>query len=356
MKKNCPTIYINGRFLTAPMTGVERFAYTVCKTMSKLGHPFTIVCPHGQIQSCYDISDLPLTFYGYTNSHFWEQCILPFFFLGKKNYLVFSFTGLGSILIRPKVMTIHDLSFLENPDWFSRAYYWWYKIMTPIAARTSRYILTVSEFSKSEILRFYPFLNGNRIHVVYAAADESHFHVIENVPNPTERFALAVSSFDPRKNFPMLIEAFKDLEDCKLYIVGSKNRVFTEQTALEQTSHIKFLGRVSDNELLTLYNQASCFIFPSIYEGFGLPPIEAMHCGCPVLASDIPVLREICGDAAFYFDPTKAESIKNVIKQYFQQLATLKPALRKSGFANAKRFNWEATVSRILQLSEQIEA
>ena len=295
-------IYINGRFLTQPMTGVERYAYNMCKAMAEQQLSFTIVCPQATIQACYDISHLKIVHYGRGNSHLWEQCILPFFFLNKKNYVVLSFTGLGTILIRNKVMTIHDLSFLENPKWFSRAYYWWYKLMTPLAIKTSRHILTVSEFSKREIIRVYPFLQEQDVTVVYNAADNSLFRPLSQVPAPTERFALAVSSLDPRKNFNRLIEAFEDIPDCKLYIVGTRHRVFREGQN-HQSDNLHYLGRVSDAELVRLYNQAACFIFPSLYEGFGLPPIEAQSCGCPVLVSDIPVLREVCGDTATYFDP-----------------------------------------------------
>ena len=115
-------IYINGRFLTQPMTGVERYAYSICKSLVRQGYDFTLVCPKAAIQDCYDTTGMHIVRYGIGNSHFWEQCILPFFFLFKRKFLVFSFTGLGSILVRKKVMTIHDLSFLENPKWFSRAY------------------------------------------------------------------------------------------------------------------------------------------------------------------------------------------------------------------------------------------
>ena len=311
-------IYINGRFLTQPMTGVERYAYNMCKAMAELGLPFTLICPNAPIQTCYDVSGMQIIHYGKGNSHLWEQCILPFFFIGKRNYVVLSFTGLGSILIRHKIMTIHDLSFLENPKWFSRAYYWWYKIMTPLAVRTSRHILTVSAFSKQEIRRFYPFIKAQDITVIYNATDESLFRPLPQVATPPERFALAVSSLDPRKNFNRLIEAFNDIQGCKLYIVGTRHRNFNHQDDNAATRNIRYLGRVTDEELVQLYNQAVCFIFPSLYEGFGLPPIEAMSCGCPVLVSDIPVLHEVCGDAATYFDPYNPYAIRKAINQFLE--------------------------------------
>ena len=347
------TIYINGRFLTQPMTGVERYAYNICKAMARLRQPFTIVCPKAPIHQDYDVSDLSIVHYGIGNSHFWEQCVLPFFFIGKKDYIVLSFTGLGSILIRHKVMTVHDLSFLKNPSWYSRAYYWYYKFMTPLAVKTSQHILTVSEFSKSEILGFYPFLKPERISVVYNAIDRHLFKPLtSDIKQQTSApYVLCVSSIDPRKNFARLIEACQGLTGAKLYIVGKYNRVFSQQMQLDTTSeHIQFLGRVSDDELVRLYNQAACFVFPSLYEGFGLPPLEAMACGCPVLVSDIPVEREVCGEAALYFNPLDPNNILHTITQYLNDADVIKEKMRQKGYENITRFSWEKSAQALMKI------
>ena len=373
------TIYINGRFLTQPMTGVERYAYNLCKAMARLHQPFTVVCPKAPIHQDYDVSDLTIVHYGIGNSHFWEQCVLPFFFIGKKDYVVLSFTGLGSILIRHKVMTVHDLSFLKNPSWYSRTYYWYYRFMTPLAVKTSRHILTVSEFSKSEILGFYSFLKAEKISVVYNAIDRQLFkpqpsaisHQTSDItPQTSVPFVLCVSSIDPRKNFVRLIEACQGLTGAKLYIVGKYNRVFSQTSALTpqtsdirhqpsdtrpQPSNIQFLGRVSDDELVRLYNQAACFVFPSLYEGFGLPPLEAMACGCPVLVSDIPVEREVCGDAAQYFNPLDPTNILHTITQYLNNADVIKEKMRQKGFENIKRFSWEKSAEILIQKLKEIE-
>ena len=342
------TIYVNGRFLIRPMSGVERYAYRVCKAMVSLGHKITLVCPKAPIHSCYDVSDFSIVYFGYGSSHIWEQFVLPFFFFRKKDYLLLNFMGLGPVAVCSKVMTIHDLSFLENPRWFSKAYYWWYKLMTPLAVRTSKHVLTVSRFSKSEILRFYSFVKSDDVTVAYGAADEA-FQPDPSIRPSAEPFALAVSSLDPRKNFSSLISAFQGVNGCQLYIVGTYNRVFTAgDVCSRQLPSVKFLGRVTDGELIRLYNQASCFVFPSVYEGFGLPPIEAMHCGCPVLASDIPVLREVCGDAAVYFNPYDIGSIRNAINQFFEKHSECRTVMQAKGFENVKRFSWELTANVIV--------
>ena len=346
-------LYINGRFLTQPMTGVERYAYNICKALARLHQPFTIVCPKAPVHPDYDVSDLDIVHFGIGNSHVWEQCVLPFFFIGKKDYLVVSFTGLGSILIPHKMMTIHDLAFLKNPSWYSRAYYWYYRLMTPLAAKTSQHILTVSEFSKSEILRFYPFLTAGKISVVYNAIDQQLFkpQPSDISPQTSERFVLCVSSIDPRKNFARLIEACRELTGAKLYIVGNYNRVFSNQEELATDSErIRFLGRVSDEQLVRLYNQAECFVFPSLYEGFGLPPLEAMACGCPVLVSDIPVEREVCGDAAKYFNPLEPSEILRIITQYLCDADVIKEKMRQKGYENIKRFSWEKSATMLMEI------
>ena len=346
------TIYINGRFLTQPTTGVERYAYSMCKALACLQQPFTIVCPQAPIHQDYDVSGLTIVHYGIGKSHFWEQCVLPLFFLGKKDYLVLSFTGLGSVLIRHKVMTVHDLSFLYNRSWFSKAYYWWYRIMTPLAIKTSRHLITVSQFSKQEIMRFYPFIQEEQISVAYGAVDSIRFHRLSSIPATEHPFALAVSSIDPRKNFPMLVKAFKGIEGCLLYIVGKQNHVFSQQNGLdEELPNVRFLGRVSDENLRQLYNQAVCFIFPSIYEGFGLPLLEAMTCGCPVLASDIPVFREVCGDAAIYFNPYDETSIRNAIAHFLSLNKEEQEKLQTAGYEHAQRYSWEQSARSIIDLS-----
>ncbi len=349
-------IYINGRFLTQPMTGVERYAYSICRALVDLQQSFVVVCPNADIQPCYDTSNMQIIRYGIGNSHFWEQCVLPFFFIGKKDYIVLSFMGLGSILIHNKIMTVHDLSFLYNRSWFSKTYYWWYKLMTPLAIRTSKAIITVSHFSKQEILRFYPFIQEHKINVVYCGLDTNRFHPQETASPADHRFALAVSSLDPRKNFMMLIRAFKGIKDCQLYIVGNHHRVFSQQEEWNtESENNHFLGRVGDEELLRLYNQAECLLFPSIYEGFGLPLLEAMACGCPVLASDIPVFKEVCGDAARYFNPYDSQNIKDTIINYINDKEHQKEILREKGLQIIKQFSWTDSAKRIIQLVHSMD-
>jgi glycosyltransferase involved in cell wall biosynthesis len=170
-----------------------------------------------------------------------------------------------------------------------------------------------------------------------------------------EKYLLSVSSLDPRKNLKNLIEAFKRTDiKIKLVIVGLKNANF--DFTLKRNSlndNIIFTGYVSDNELTSLMNNAEAFIYVSFYEGFGLPPLEAMSLGCPVVVSDIPAHREVCGDAALYADPYNIEDIKNRINDVLLN-DKLKEELIVAGKKNVERFDWLASAQNVLKNINEI--
>ncbi len=343
MKKR--NIYINGRFLTQSLFGVQRYAYELCKALKELGEEFTIVMPQKNVQTCYDTKGWNIVKWGRGNSHFWEQLVLPFFFLFKKNYCLVNFTGLGPAFVHNKVMTIHDLAFYENPKWYSMPYVFFYKLLTPICSKSSKAILTVSEFSKKEIVKWLH-IDSEKIHVIYNSATYSEVKGGELPTNIPEKYYLAVSSIDPRKNFERLINVFAKLPECNLVVVGGSYHVFTPIVLNSGYNNVTFAGRVSDDTLVGLYKNAFAFIYPSLYEGFGIPPIEAMTYGCPVIASDIDVLREVCGEAALYVDPYNEEDIKNKVLSLFSSEG-LREELSKKGEENIKRFSWVQSASKL---------
>lgn len=340
-------IYINGRFLLQEQTGVNRFAYELCKALKKSGTIFILLCPHGEIKECYDITGFSIKHCGWGKSHVWEQLFLPFFFLkiGGNNLLI-NFTGIGPIVLKNKIMTIHDLAFMVNPKWYSSSYIFLYKTLTPLSAATSLKILTVSEFSKNEIIRLLN-IKKEKIVVIYNAVSSSFMKPDaqqENLP-VKEKYILAVSSIDPRKNFAALLKAFSMLEDTdiKLYIIGGQNRIYS--TSVEQLSanilpeKIKWLGRVTDTELKHYYYHALCFVYPSLYEGFGIPPLEAMAMGVPVIVSDIPPIKEVCGDVALYINPLDPKDIARKITLLINS-KELQSELRAKGHSRYQKFDW----------------
>lgn len=347
-------VYVNGRFLTQPMTGVHRFAYELCLALHNIGFKFTVVMPNKEVQKCYQIEGLTIQKFGYGNGHLWEQFVLPIFFLLKREYLLINFTGLGPFFISHKIMTIHDLAYLENPAWYSRSYAVLYKKLTPLCAKTSKEILTVSEFSKKEIIKYFK-IPKHKITVIYNAANiienkQEESSLIHNLPTS---FILAVSSMDPRKNLNRLINAMSTVSNCHLLIVGGGNRVFGSCDLSKINNNVIFLGRVSDDDLSFLYRKAIAFVYPSLYEGFGIPPIEAMSYGCPVIVSDIEVLHEVCGDAAIYVNPYDENDIADKITLLYESVP-LQEELRKKGLENVKRFSWEVSATKLKAVLSEI--
>lgn len=352
-------IFINGRFLLQAPTGVNRFAYELCQALLTAGIAFTIICPKKNIHNDYDIKDWNIKYWSNGPSHIWEQLLFPLFFIFQKNpYLLINFTGIGPILISQKIMTIHDLAFMYTPKWYTKSYRWLYNSLTPWAAKTSKAILTVSEFSKTEIQRLLG-IAPSRIHVIYNALPSIFLQLHRNLyPRPQSTpYILAVSSMDPRKNFEKLIEAFFLLKNKKtdLCIIGAQNTIYSFKYVQETTkgeAQIRWLGRLTDQQLAQYYQHAACFIYPSLYEGFGIPPLEAMLFGCPVIVSDIPVFKEVYANAASYANPTDAYDIASKINIALENVDT---ELIEKGYNRVNSFSWENSGKKLIRLIKDIQ-
>lgn len=343
-------IIINGRFLTQKPTGVNRFAYEICKALQNLKLNFVLIVPKKHVLEDYDISNFQIEYVEGFSSHLWDFISLPKY-LGKIKceYLLLTFTGLGPIFDKNHIVTVHDLAFLENPSWYSKKYYYFYKLFTPILIRRAKLVLTVSEFSKNEILKYYPFAKG-KIEVIYNAISDS---IIDRERKPiSEKYFLAVSSIDPRKNFARLIAAFKKahIPNIKLYIIGKYDRVFAMNNDLNvHVDNVEFLGYVDNIELARYYSNAIALIYPSLYEGFGIPPMEAIANKCPVLLSDIPVFHEIYGDSVKYFDPYDVDDISNKLKQ---AIGYVDSELYENMELMVSKYSWEKSANKILKILE----
>jgi len=294
-------IFINGRFLTQKLTGISRFSLEICRVLCQTTK-FNIIAPKNSILKEYDIEGLNIIEYGNLNSHLWEQISLPLFLRKQKDYILINFSGLGPIFIKSKISTIHDVSFVRHPEWFSKQYSLLYKVFTPLIIKNSICILTVSKFSKNEIIDYYN-VSYDKIKIIYNAIN-NHFNDLRIQRD--KHNVISVASFDPRKNIKTILEAStqEGFDSYNLTLVGSGNRVFGQLGfSKDMFSHVTFTGHISDSELIKQYNNSSIFISASLYEGFGIPPLEALACGCKLLLSDIPVYHEIFEDAAVYFNP-----------------------------------------------------
>ncbi len=351
-------IYVNGRFLLQNQTGVNRFAYQLCRAWANMGKQFTMCCPYGQIKDCYDISGLDIIRCGNWKSHIWEQFSLPFWFARiKGEKILVNFTGLSPIFVKNKIMTIHDLAFMANPSWYSKSYVFLYKMLTPLCATTSLKVLTVSESSKAEIISRLSLSDrkvrviNNAVAPIFANKGQTDMNSMSVSPF-TDRYILAVSSIDPRKNFFRLLESLEYIQDrgIKLYVIGGQDKIYsTSINKLSKTvkqNRVKWLGRINDAELRQYYMHALCFVYPSLYEGFGIPPLEAMACGTPTVVSDIPSVREVCQNASLYVNPLSSKDIAEKINKLINS-RDLRMRLISAGHQRCCDFSWEKS-ARVL--------
>jgi glycosyltransferase involved in cell wall biosynthesis len=270
------------------------------------------------------------------------------------------------------VVTIHDCIHLRFPQYLPKPGALAYaRAQMGAAVRRSDRILTVSEASKRDILRYFR-VPESKINVIYNAIDERFGEAPddEEVARVRERyqlndpFVLYAGNIKPHKNLERLIEAFQmlrkgDLEHVKLLIIGDEiSKYATLRRAVHHYKlhkHVRFFGFVPDKTLAVLYRLASVFVFPSLYEGFGLPPLEAMASGTPVITSNVSSLPEVVGDAALLIDPYDAGAIAAAMRQVLTEPA-LREDLRRRGLQRVREFSWERSVRRVREIYGEVLA
>jgi glycosyltransferase involved in cell wall biosynthesis len=335
---------INGRFLTQKMTGVQRFAHELTQQIQTVDTD--IICPNQPLEISLDSE---ITKKGKLKSHLWEQLQLPRYCQGE---LLLNLCNTGPLYYKNQIVTVHDLAFLENPQWFSKNFRRFYQFVIPQICNSSKHILTVSEFSKNEIISKIG-IDPDKISVLPNGARSEFFKPKESAKR--KNYILTVSSIDPRKNFRFLIEAFKkwNPDSVELIIIGDKPKSFKDDptlSALCDGSNIIFTGRVSDADLLTYYQEASLFVYPSIYEGFGIPPLEALLCNTPVLLSDIPVFKENYSEIASFSSPTNVDDFSKALKLNYEN-----PTPVNQRFLNEMKseFTWENSGFKLKSILEK---
>lgn len=307
------TIYINGRFISQKITGVQRFANEVVKKISIISKKdnikIVLLCP-SNIEEV-NIKNVTIKKIGKTTGYLWEQITLPRYCKKNRIHGLLNLCNLAPIRLKGNNIVVHDIRVLEKPKEFSFFYRIFFKIFTKINMKKANNIFTVSNFSKKKIESTYHIHN---VTTVYSGVDHLVAHQYAETSLPNSFFYLSVGSLEANKNFKYVLEFAKTHSNLYFKIVGGKGKAFAD-VDYEQLSNVEFLGYVSDEELYSLYKNAKGFIFPSLYEGFGLPPLEAIAMGTKVVfASDIEVLHEIYGDTLTYFNPSDINSLDEVIK------------------------------------------
>jgi glycosyltransferase involved in cell wall biosynthesis len=257
----------------------------------------------------------------------------------------------------PFVVTVHDLSFLLYPQGFRALNRFYLRTFTRLSVRHALRVIAVSESTRQDLIRHYD-LSPAKIDVVYNGVDASFrplpndrvsaFRAARDLP---ERFILFVGTLEPRKNVVRLIEAYAQLPPGRppLMLVGGKgwlyDEIFARVKAGNLASEVQFVGYIPAEELPLWYNAADLFVYPSLYEGFGLPPLEAMACGTPVVVSRASSLPEVVGQAGLLVDPTDVEALAIAMRRVLAEREEWEE-MRAAGLAQARGFSWQTTASR----------
>ncbi|RYY37997.1 MAG: glycosyltransferase family 1 protein [Sphingobacteriaceae bacterium] len=343
-------LYINGKYLTQPTAGVQRYAFELTKCLIDKINTVRILVPKNfntrstQIPAKYFIKTG-----NYPNLNLWEQVHLPVF-LNRQKGLLINFCNTAPLFIKNQVVCLHDVAFMKNPQWYSKSFYLYYRFLIPKIVKNSRHVITVSEFSKKEINNLFA-LPDEKISVVYnAPAQKFICPSVDALEFEKEDFYLFVGSFDPRKNLGTLLKAFASpqLQNVKLIVVGKKWDTFNYNDMVI-TPNVTMLNDCNDELLSYLYKRAKALINCSLYEGFGLPLIEAMASGCPLLLSDIPVFREIAGEHAVYFSPMDENSIIEAVILIENQDIDITNYIITYNYRDSFKFSWQKS-ARQLQL------
>ena len=326
---------VNTRILSYPITGVQRYLLEIL-TRIPSDH-LRQIAPH------YPLSG--------ARAHLWEQTVLP---LRTRGRLLWSPSNTGPLAVRHQVVTIHDVVPLDHPEWLNPRFAAWYRFLIPRLARRVRHVIAVSDFTRQRLIA-HSGISADRISVIHCGVDarfspqtqEAIVAARAELQLPAGRYVLSVGSLEPRKNLGRLLSAWERLlpelpPDVWLVLAGAKGKslVFAEVPELTRLpARVHLTGYVPDDRLPALYAGAEAFVYPSVYEGFGLPPLEAMACGTPVIVGNRTSLPEVVGDAAVLVDPYSTDAIAQALLDVITQpLLALK--LRRAGPARAGSFTW----------------
>lgn len=348
---NIEKVVVNARFLLTKITGVQRYAISLSRELKKQYPGIIFVCPMYKANVHYDeelFNELDVKQIGRFTGHLWEQISLPLYLNKIGKPLLLNFSGLSPLIYRESVHTIHDMSVFHQPKWFGLRYSVWYRIMLFLLSKRVRQFITCSEFSKKEIQKYLGIEEKN-ICVLYPECNFDSDMTAGRNTEEKKKIILAVSSIDPRKNFQVLFDAIEhlDLSKYTIQIVGGGGKAFSSHNLkVSDTISAEFLGYVNDEELCSLYKNADVFIYTSLYEGFGIPPIEAMSQGCPVISSNAASLPEACGNAALYFDPMNSVELAESI-ELLSNDKLLRKRLVDNGFLNVLRFDMCSEIEKL---------
>lgn len=348
-------VVFNGKFCAGSLNGVHRVAGRLMREVDALladpgaGHlDCTVAVPRGHAGPLAGLRAIRVVEDDRPASQAWEQLRLPRLASGA---VLVNLANLAPIAHRRKITMLHDAQFCRPDSSYPRRQRLGYRLLTPLMARTSERVLTVSAFSRGE-LRTHGVTGRQRVDVLHNGAD----HILEVAADDTALtrlglvpggYALLFGSAKAYKNNAVVFAAFADgaLEPLRLVVVGP-DRATLERAGLTPPTGTVFAGPCDDGTLRALYQGAQALLFPSLTEGFGLPPVEAMLCGCPAIVAPCGAMPEVCDAAALYADPHDPQAWRAQLRALGDD--TLRQHLCTHGRSHAARYTWAGAGARLL--------
>ncbi len=360
-------VFINGRFLTQRLSGVQRFGREMVQALDAIlgaeraagrrsPSRWFLVAPEGA-RCDLDLGAISFRSAGALRGHLWEQVTLGR--LARSGVLV-NTGNTAPILHGRKIVVVHDAAVYRTPENFGRLYGVLHRLLGRALVRRSR-IGTVSAFSRDELTRALR-VDGDEVFIVPNGWE----HIARVVPDDGivgrlslsgTRYFVILGNAAPNKNVARAIDAFARLRapGTRLVIVGASGSAVFRTAAPAPEHGVVIAGSRTDAEIAGLLRGAVGLVFPSLYEGFGIPPLEAMAHGCPVVASDIPVVREVCRDAASYFDPGSAGSIAGAMRDALD-VARPRPFGQGGEPETLRHFSWTRSARTLLDEIVKLQA
>ncbi len=356
------TLFVNGKFAAQPLTGVQRVAGQLLRAVDaqlaarSAPRRWVLLCPAMAPRPQYRHIDVRHVGLRGLPLHLWEQAVLPW---AARGGALLNLAGSSPALGDGQLCMVHDAAVFDQPAAYRPAFVAWYRWLFRRQARRAGRLLTVSAFSQGRLAQHLG-LAPERIEVVPDGGDHlqpvvGDEGVLDRLGLRSTPFVLAVGSANPNKNHARLLAAMDRLTELpalRLVLVGGGAGAVFAAGAAPAHARVTLAGPQGDAALKSLYGHALGFVFPSLYEGFGLPPLEAMSCGCPVAASHAASLPEVCGDAALYFDPLSVDAIADAIRRLVGEPA-LRQRLVEAGNARVAALSWRASAEALLAAVER---
>ncbi len=323
---------VNCRTLGAPGSGVQRYLRSL---LAAMGEGLERAAPRAHAPGL--------------RGHAWEQCVLPGLLRGRR---LWSPGNTGPIAVRDQVVTVHDAAVLDHPAWFRPGFAAWYGVLVRALLERCLRVITVSEFSRERLARHAPRaiprirVVPNGVDALFSPAGPAEIERVRRAFTLDQPYLLYTGNLEPRKNLGTLLAAWRGAAQWPgiLVLAGAPLDVCRASVRMPVPPSVRLLGRVEDADLPALMSGAAAFVYPSLYEGFGLPVLEALACGSPVLCSDIPALREVAGDAACYIPAPDVVAWRDAMRE-----ALARPewgrARVAAGLRIAARFSWQQSAA-----------